>query len=1222
VSGTLTVIPATPVVVITPGTYTYDGTSQGPGSGTVNKGGSTGGLILTYAGTGGTLYGPSTIPPVISGNYLVTVTVAADPNFLVGSVGPVVFTIAKRPASVTPTPLGKAFAAPDPTLTGKANGFLASDSITWSYSRIAGEAVGNYVIKAAVSATSLTNYDVRLDTATFTIGKAAPKITWAAPEPIIFGTKLGSTQLNAVPSVAGQLVYSPGDGTLLELGTHTLSVVLTPDDLATYAGPVSAIVTILVNPPNGPVPSNDTARAREAGGVNNGSLGTNPTGNILANDTGTGITVQLIAGTSVPKTGTAILAGKYGSLTIAADGVFTYGVNNALAAVEALNEGQSLQEVFDYTIVDPFNRSAGARLTITIDGTDDAPIAAPIPAVNAVAGKPFGPLTIAAFKDVDNDVLTYTLSGLPAGLSFDPVTRTITGTPTVGGSFEVMITASDGVLSSSASFKVQFSAPPVNQVPVGILKFSSEPSRVVGSDGGSFKVADLDSPVLTVNLASGRGVLTLPALAGVSLVQGTGLNDLSVTLRGTIANLNGALAQLIYQAQSGFFGTDTITITTTDELNNIAVDRIDPPFTVELATLGGNSVSATVASLANPTKQVTTSVVASFDGAILSGAQIVGDAGAGYLSVGTPTRQDGSVQQTVVKVTVSYSDGSSELCDVKVTVYNPTLNLETALRLNPQTSLYEQTVRVTNSTPYAIESYRVVIPTLPGGVTLYSRTATTANGQPTIDDNRPMAPGESRSFLIEYFAPNVQRFQEPAVVLQINSVGPTASPLGATVAVDRVVVGFSNNTYVEFGTTTDRTYWVQYRDVSTSAWQTSPIAVIGTGNVIHWLDQGWPMTTSLPPASRQYQLVVTQGTAPVFTLLSQPESTKVAAGGATSLRVTASGGGPYKYQWYRDGVAVVGATAGTLTIAKAALIDEGSYAVSVSDSRALVTSQPAVVKLITSDPGRIINLSVRGQLDPAGQPMITGFVISGEGTRPILVRAVGETLASFGVAAVARDPIIQLYQGSSLLAENDDWSADLSAGEARAAAAAVGAFALPEASKDAALLRRLLAKNYSLQVRSRTVGGGVVLVEAYDASSRADVSSRIANVSTRAMVSAGDGVLIIGVVISGETTCRILARAIGPTLGSFGITDALADPVLSLFPAGSSGPAASNDDWEAVRPAVEAENLFARAGAFALPVGSKDSVILARLVPGAYSLVVEAKGKLSGQVVIELYLLD
>ena len=296
--------------------------------------------------------------------------------------------------------------------------------------------------------------------------------------------------------------------------------------------------------------------------------------------------------------------------------------------------------------------------------------------------------------------------------------------------------------------------------------------------------------------------------------------------------------------------------------------------------------------------------------------------------------------------------------------------------------------------------------------------------------------------------------------------------------------------------------------------------------------------------------------------------------------------------------------------------------VAVSDARAVVRSQSATVKLLSSDPGRIVNLSVRGQLDLSGQPLITGFVIQGEGTRPILARAVGETLGAFGVSSFARDPVIQLFQGTSLLSENDDWSADAAAAEARTATGAVGAFALPEASKDAALLRRLLARNYSLQVRSRTTGGGVVLVEAYDASASAEVSSRIANVSTRAMVSPGDGVLIAGVVIKGETTCRLLARAVGPTLGGFGITNALADPVLSLYPAGSDTAVATNDDWETVRPAVEAESVFTRAGAFALPAGSKDSVILTRLVPGAYSLVVQPKGTASGQVLIEIYLLD
>jgi hypothetical protein len=492
------------------------------------------------------------------------------------------------------------------------------------------------------------------------------------------------------------------------------------------------------------------------------------------------------------------------------------------------------------------------------------------------------------------------------------------------------------------------------------------------------------------------------------------------------------LAQLTYQAQTGYFGTDTITITSTDERLQSDVDRIDPPFTVELVTLGGNAVSASVASLSGGDKQVASAKVTGFDSALITGAQIVGTGDGSRLAVGTPTRQDGSVQQTTVKVTLTYADGTSETFDVKVTIYNPKLNLVTQLSLNPQTSIYEQRVQVTNSTPYTIDSFRVIIPTLPTGVSLYSRTATTSDGRPAIEDVRPMAPGEVRVSVIEYFAPNVAKFSDPALTLQINSAGTPATPIGTNAPVDRVVVGAGNRTYVEFNTATDRTYWVQYRDGATGVWQTSPIAVNGTGTTIHWLDEGWPMTLSAPTASREYRVLYTNGVASVLSVATQPSSTDAAAGAAASLKVAVSGATGLTYQWYRDGVAVTGATSATYSIAKATLNDEGNYYVVASDGRTAIQSQVSSFKLQSSNPGRIVNLSVRAKLDPGTTPMITGFVMQGEGSRPILVRGVGETLQSFGLTGAAKDTSIQLYRGSTVIADNDDWALDPGAATTRA----------------------------------------------------------------------------------------------------------------------------------------------------------------------------------------------
>ncbi|GFE56990.1 S8 family serine peptidase [Geobacter sp. AOG1] len=84
--------------------------------------------------------------------------------------GDVAIVINKKPASVTPNSTSKVLGAVDPAFTGTLTGFLASDSVTATYTRVAGEAVGPYTISATLSpAGVLGNYDITYKTATFNI---------------------------------------------------------------------------------------------------------------------------------------------------------------------------------------------------------------------------------------------------------------------------------------------------------------------------------------------------------------------------------------------------------------------------------------------------------------------------------------------------------------------------------------------------------------------------------------------------------------------------------------------------------------------------------------------------------------------------------------------------------------------------------------------------------------------------------------------------------------------------------------------------------------------------------------------------------------------------------------------------------------------------------------------------------------------------------------------
>jgi hypothetical protein len=79
------------------------------------------------------------------------------------------------------------------------------------------------------------------------VNQATPKITWAKPAAIVYGTALSSTQLDATASVPGAFTYTPDAGTVLAEGTQTLSVLFTPTDTADYTTQ-TATTTITVKP--------------------------------------------------------------------------------------------------------------------------------------------------------------------------------------------------------------------------------------------------------------------------------------------------------------------------------------------------------------------------------------------------------------------------------------------------------------------------------------------------------------------------------------------------------------------------------------------------------------------------------------------------------------------------------------------------------------------------------------------------------------------------------------------------------------------------------------------------------------------------------------------------------------------------------------------------------------------------------------------------------------
>jgi hypothetical protein len=118
---------------------------------------------------------------------------------------------------------------------------------TFVYSPVSGKVLGagSRTLSVTFTPADTTDYNTATATVTLVVNKATPTITWATPSPIIYGTALSSTQLNATASVPGTFVYSPVSGKVLGAGSQTLSVTFTPTDTTDYNA-ATATVTLVV----------------------------------------------------------------------------------------------------------------------------------------------------------------------------------------------------------------------------------------------------------------------------------------------------------------------------------------------------------------------------------------------------------------------------------------------------------------------------------------------------------------------------------------------------------------------------------------------------------------------------------------------------------------------------------------------------------------------------------------------------------------------------------------------------------------------------------------------------------------------------------------------------------------------------------------------------------------------------------------------------------------
>jgi hypothetical protein len=281
-----------------------------------------------------------------------------------------------------------------------------------------------------------------------------------------------------------------------------------------------------------------------------------------------------------------------------------------------------------------------------------------------------------------------------------------------------------------------------------------------------------------------------------------------------------------------------------------------------------------------------------------------------------------------------------------------------------------------------------------------------------------------------------------------------------------------------------------------------------------------------------------------------------------------------------------------------------------------------------------VNLSARANVGTGANILIAGFVIQGAGTKSVLLRGVGPTLATapFDVPGVLTQPELTLVisnpdGGIGSTQTNTVWGGTQALINAFVQ---VGAFALPSASDDSAILTSLPAGAFTSQLSGLDSTTGVALAEIYDA----DVgtpTANLVNISARANVSGGAGVLIAGFIIDGTQPIQVLLRGVGPALAPFGVSGPLQQPTIGLYDS-ANNLVESGTGWgnALVSGSLVANGFFRQAtasdmievGAFPLPNGSADCAMVATLPPGAYTVELGGINGSTGVGLVEVYLLQ
>jgi hypothetical protein len=156
-----------------------------------------------------------------------------------------------------------------------------------------------------------------------------------------------------------------------------------------------------------------------------------------------------------------------------------------------------------------------------------------------------------------------------------------------------------------------------------------------------------------------------------------------------------------------------------------------------------------------------------------------------------------------------------------------------------------------------------------------------------------------------------------------------------------------------------------------------------------------------------------------------------------------------------------------------AILPAGSYTAILEGVNA--TAGVALVEVYDVEPAssRVANISTRGDITSATDVIIGGFIIGGTDRTEVIVRALGPSLAAFGVSNPLPDPVLQLYNADgALVSVNDNWQSTQ--------AQEIQNTLPPTNTLESAIVATLPAGNYTALVHDASHSTGIGLVEVYN----------------------------------------------------------------------------------------------------------------------------------------------